>query len=64
MNPALLSFKVYSNGANLFETYIKHPEIVKLLKSDEKFDVCVIEIFASDAFLVYFEVRFRKMKIL
>lgn len=39
-------------GAELAELYLNHLEVQKLLKSDEKFDVCVIEIFMADALLV------------
>lgn len=51
--PAILMFVLmYSMGADLVEMYLKHPEVTKLLESDEKFDVCVFEIFAADALLV------------
>lgn len=29
--------------------FIKHPKVVELLKSKEKFDVCLVEIFNYDA---------------
>lgn len=30
-------------------SYIQHPKIVELLKSKEKFDICIVEIFNYDA---------------
>ena len=32
--------------------YLSHPEVKTLMDSGEKFDVCIIEMFNADAFLV------------
>lgn len=50
--PILTFYFMYSMGADLFKMYIKHPEITKLLESDEKYDVCIFEIFGADSLLV------------
>lgn len=52
MNQLIGFVLMYSMGAQLFEKYANHPEMKKLLESDEKFDVCVFEVFANDAFFV------------
>lgn len=51
--PLMMSFAfLYKMGNDLVHVYMNHPEVEKLLSSDESFDVCVIEIFNADAFLV------------
>lgn len=50
--PLVSFYLMYSMGADVSETYMKHPKVTKLLKSNEKFDVCIIEIFGADALLV------------
>jgi hypothetical protein len=52
MNPLVLVTFLYKLGGDMIHTYMKHPEVVKFLNSGEKFDVCVIEMFNADAFLV------------
>lgn len=39
-------------GSDLVITVLEHPAVIKLLESDEKFDVCVIEVFNADALIV------------
>lgn len=39
-------------GAEIFEQTVTHPEVQKLMNSGEKFDVCVIEIFNTEALTV------------
>lgn len=36
----------------MINLYMNHPEMEKFLRSKQKFDVCVIENFNADAFLV------------
>lgn len=52
LHPVLAIFIMAPMGADLVEVYMKHPEVQKLLKSDERFDVCVFENFLADALLV------------
>lgn len=42
-------FVIHWMGSQLAEFYAKHPKILELLNSDEKFDVCLIEVFNFDA---------------
>lgn len=43
---------LFKMGSDLVNEVMVHPEVQNLLKSNEKFDVCIIEIFNADAFLV------------
>lgn len=43
---------LYYVGGDVVKSYMNHPGTLELLNSDEKFDVCVIEIFNADAMLV------------
>lgn len=43
---------LYFMGADLVKSYLDHPGIQEFLKSGEKFDVCIIEVFNADALLV------------
>lgn len=52
LSPTLVITFLYKLGIDTVDAYLQHPNVQKLLKSDEKFDVCVIEIFNADAFLV------------
>lgn len=36
-------------GSGIVEYYANHPKIIDLLNSNEKFDVCVVEVFNLDA---------------
>ncbi|KAG5670629.1 hypothetical protein PVAND_000877 [Polypedilum vanderplanki] len=38
-------------GTELVEYYVNHPKVVEFLKTNEKFDICVIEVFNFDALL-------------
>ena len=40
-------------GAQVCEKTMKHPEVQKLIESDEKFDLLVIEAFNTDCFLAF-----------
>lgn len=42
---------VLSHGAPSCDPVLNHPALKKLLRSKEKFDVCIIELFATDCFL-------------
>lgn len=42
---------VLSRGAPSCDSVLNHPALKKLLRSKEKFDVCIIELFATDCFL-------------
>lgn len=48
----LMLFSLFHFGALGVEMAMQHEGIQKLMKSDEKFDVCVIEIFNIDAVMV------------
>lgn len=39
-------------GGDLVEIYMQHANVINLMESGEKFDVCIIELFQADAFLV------------
>lgn len=45
-------FFLYKMGGDLSEKYLQHPEVKKLLESEEKFDICLFEFFAADSLLV------------
>jgi hypothetical protein len=52
MHPLVIISVLYDFGANLVRTFMEHPEVVKFMDRKEKFDICVIENFNADAFLV------------
>lgn len=52
MHPLLMTGFLFTMGNDLFNVYMNHSGVQSLLKSGEKFDVCVIEIFNIEAFLV------------
>jgi hypothetical protein len=52
LNPIMLMTFLYKLGIDTVNTYMEHPEILKFMKSEQKFDVCIIEIFNADALLV------------
>lgn len=52
MNAFMAALLMPMFGKDLFELHMKNKEMRKLMESEEKFDVCVLEIFMSDAFLV------------
>lgn len=52
MNPAVGLVFLYLMGNDLVNSYMSNPVVNEFLKEDEKFDVCVIEIFNADAMLV------------
>lgn len=47
-------FMLYSFGAMGVEMTMEHEGVKKLMESGEKFDVCVLEIFNTDAAIVSF----------
>jgi len=42
---------LYSMGAELVDSVMTHDKVLKLMKSKEKYDICVVEIFNADALL-------------
>ena len=42
-------FVIHWMGSDIVEFYAKHPKVLELLNSDEKFDVCLVEVFNYDA---------------
>lgn len=52
IHPAFVISILFSMGKQLVTSYLEFPEIQKFMKSDEKFDVCIIEAFNADAMLV------------
>lgn len=52
LSPILMSPIMYSMGADIVNSYLSHHKVVELQKSNVKFDICVFEVFASDALLV------------
>lgn len=52
MHPLVIIGFLYNFGIDLVHTFMTHPEIIKFMAAKEKYDVCVIEIFNADAFLV------------
>lgn len=52
MNPFVAALTMPMFGRDFFEIHMKNKEMQDLMKSEEKFDVCVLEVFMSDAFLV------------
>lgn len=41
-------------GVDLIDAYMQHPEVQNFMKSNKKFDICVMEAFNADAFVVSF----------
>lgn len=52
MHPIVTMSFLYKMGSDLVNSYLEYPEIKDFLKTKEKFDVCIIEIFNADAMLV------------
>lgn len=52
MQPLPTLASLYIMGNDLVNDYLTHPRVVELLKSDAKFDVCLLEVFNSDALVV------------
>ncbi|CAG9806947.1 unnamed protein product [Chironomus riparius] len=42
-------FVIHWMGTEIVEFHVKHPKILELLNSNEKFDVCLVEVFNFDA---------------
>lgn len=53
---------LYKMGADLVEGTLSAPEVSKFIESGEKFDVCIVEVFNADAFLVSCMIVERKFK--
>jgi hypothetical protein len=51
-HPILTISFLYKMGNDLVNGVMELPQVQELLESNEKFDVCVIESFNADAFLV------------
>lgn len=39
-------------GSDLVHAVMSHPNVQELMNSEEKFDICIIEVFNADAFSV------------
>jgi hypothetical protein len=52
MPPFVMMNFLYSMGELMVETYLSHPNLEKLIKSDEKFDICLFENFNTEALFV------------
>lgn len=52
MSPVMIMTFLYKLGNDLVNAYMTNPAVLNFLKEDEKFDVCIIEIFNADALLV------------
>lgn len=52
MNAFMASLMMPMFGKDLVELHMRNKEMRDLMTSEEKFDVCVMEVFMSDAFLV------------
>lgn len=61
-NPILSVLRLATYGANTCETVLSHPSVKKLVRSDEKFDVVVNEVFHTDCFLP-FAYKFKAVSI-
>jgi hypothetical protein len=51
MPKMLMLFMLYQFGAMAVDFALTHDGVKKLMASDEKFDVCVLEVFNADAFV-------------
>jgi hypothetical protein len=49
MPPISSMFFLYKMGSDLVNGVMSFPAVQKFLETDEKFDVCVVEIFNADA---------------
>lgn len=52
ISPMILVTFVYKLGGDTINVYMQSPEIIKFMASGEKFDICIIEVFNAEAFLV------------
>lgn len=52
MHPLAAVAFLFKMGSDLVHQCMEHDGVQKLLKSNEKFDICIIEIFNADAMLV------------
>lgn len=39
-------------GADTVEHCMEHPEVIKFMKTKERFDICIVESFNMDSFYV------------
>lgn len=58
MHPILSFLFLYKMGNDQVNMVLEHPKIKSFLDSDEKFDVCVHEVFNADALIVSFFYQF------
>ena len=58
LDPITIVRTVYKMGEQLVNDYMNYPKVKSFLQTDENFDVCVIEIFNADAFVVRKESSF------
>ena len=52
LDPIAVVSILYKMGDKLVNDYMNYPRVKSFLQSDESFDVCIIEIFNADAFVV------------
>lgn len=52
IHPVFMIPFLYQMGSDLVISTLEHPGVVKLLESNEKFDVCLMEVFNADALIV------------
>jgi hypothetical protein len=51
-SPIMTILFAHKMGADIVKVYMDHPKMKEFLSKDQKFDVCVVEAFNSDAFMV------------
>lgn len=52
MSATVILYFLSKLGIVTVDAYMQHPNVQKLLNSKDKFDVCVLETFNADAFMV------------
>lgn len=52
MNAFMAAIMMPTFGIDFFEMHMRNKEMRDLMKSEEKYDVCIFEVFMVDAFLV------------
>jgi hypothetical protein len=64
MPPLLSMFFLFQMGNDLVNSCLSYKGVQDFLKEDQKFDVCVIELFNADAMVVSKYAKQQKMQIL
>lgn len=52
INPIFMFTFLYQMGADTVEHCMEHPEVIKFMKTKERFDICIVESFNMDSFYV------------